>query len=82
MQKELTTLSFAFGPSGRFVLHMPMTHDRLLNFGEHFLHSLISASVSCPDFGKSAEPANKQLEFVFEPICSAVKQPKFAGVSS
>lgn len=78
MQNELTTLSFAFGPCGRFVLHMPMTHDRLLNFGAHFLQSLISASVSCPDFGSSSAPANKQLEFVFEPICGVAKQPEFA----
>jgi hypothetical protein len=82
MQKELTTLSFSFGPGGRFVFHMPMTHDRLLNFGEHFLRSLISASVCCPDFGKADAPVSKQLEFVFEPICSAVNQPEFAGVSS
>jgi hypothetical protein len=79
MQKELTTLSFAFGPADRFVLHIPMTHDRLLNFGEHFLQAFISASVSCPDFGKSAAASDKQLEFVFEPICGSVeKQSEFA----
>lgn len=73
MRKEMTTMSFAFGPDERYVLHIPMKREELQQSIQRFAQALTGASListarnACED----KKEADRQLAFEWaEPICS------------